>query len=110
MFIDSSQGGSASLFLFMGAHRTGAAFRSVNADGIGLEKRTANLMRGFPGTPFFGPAVLGGLFGQSSAVAIRIAQSLAGCIEHRYLVAQPKYASLVSQLKPPREETGELEI
>ena len=25
---------------------------------------------GFPGTPFFGPAVLGGLFGQSSALAI----------------------------------------
>jgi predicted permease len=25
---------------------------------------------GFPGAPFFGPAVLGGLFGQSSALAI----------------------------------------
>jgi malonate transporter and related proteins len=25
---------------------------------------------GFPGTPFFGPAVLGGLFGQSSALAV----------------------------------------
>src|SRR5262249_3096559 len=39
-----------------------------------------------------------------------IARSLAGCIEHQYLVAQPMYASLVSRLKLPEDKTGELDI
>ena len=39
-----------------------------------------------------------------------VARSLAGCIEHQDLVAQPMYASLVSRLKSPEGETGELEI